>query len=27
MFQDNTPLSKAAVQDADSLWFDWIAYF
>ena len=27
MFQDNTPLSKAAVQDADSLWFDWVAYF
>jgi hypothetical protein len=27
MIQDSTPLAKAYKQDADSLWFDWLAYY
>jgi hypothetical protein len=27
MIQDSTSLAKAYKQDADSLWFDWLAYY
>jgi hypothetical protein len=27
MIEGSTPLSKSFVQDSDSLWFQWLAYF